>query len=68
MKNAIIIGGTLGIGEALSEVLIANNYKVVVTGIKKDVIKHLKKSNYKNLEIQYLDCINTACIVDLVVR
>lgn len=57
MKNAIIIGGTLGIGEALSKVLLANNYKVVVTGIEKDVIEHLKKSNYNNLEVTYLDCI-----------
>lgn len=60
MKKAIIVGGTTGIGNGLSKVLIANNYKVIVTGIEKDVIESLNASKTQNLRAVYLDCISSS--------
>lgn len=56
MQKAIIIGATTGIGKALSEILLAHNYKVGITGIEQDILENLKETNSKNLEIKYLDC------------
>lgn len=56
MQKAIIIGATSGIGKALAELLIANNYKVGITGIEQNILEKLRNSNSKNLEIKYLDC------------
>lgn len=58
MKNAIIIGGTSGIGQGLSEVLIDKNYNVGITGIEKTIIEDLNKSDKENFKVKYLDCIN----------
>lgn len=57
MKKAIVIGGTSGIGYELAKILLSNNYKVCVTGIENDFINDLKNSAQKNLEVQYLDCL-----------
>lgn len=58
MKNAIIIGGTSGIGQGLTEVLIDKNYTVGITGIEKNIIEDLQSSKKENLNVEYLDCIN----------
>lgn len=65
MKKAIVIGGTTGIGRAVSGQLIKNNYKVAVTGIEKEIIAELKKSDANDLIIQYLDCINDDVIQNI---
>lgn len=56
MKKAIIVGGTTGIGQGLSEQLIANNYKVGITGIEKDIVVDIQNLGIENLIIKYLDC------------
>ncbi|WP_299431115.1 SDR family NAD(P)-dependent oxidoreductase [uncultured Maribacter sp.] len=54
MKNAIIIGGTSGIGKSLSEVLTTNNWKVAITGRREKLLKEIKESsNNKILTLQH---------------
>lgn len=56
MKKAIIIGASTGIGRALAKVLLANDYKVGITGIEEDILAGLKDDAPENLVIKYLDC------------
>lgn len=56
MKKAIIIGGTSGIGYGLANTLLANNYKVAITGVQKNIIEDLNKKKREHLKITYLDC------------
>ena len=56
-KKAIVIGGTSGIGKGITDVLLANQYKVGITGIEKIVIENLQNSGKENLKTEYLDCI-----------
>ena len=42
MKTAIVFGGTSGIGKAISEILIREGYKVVVTGRRLEKLEVLK--------------------------
>lgn len=65
MKKAIVIGGTTGIGNALSKQLIKNNYKVAITGIENDIISKLNKQNSNESIVQYLDCINDNVIEEI---
>ena len=60
MKNAIIFGATSGIGKDLAKMLIANNYKVAITGRRLDKLEALKKEFpnhiiYKQNDIQQLN-------------
>jgi short-subunit dehydrogenase len=57
LKKAIIIGGTSGIGQGLATILLTNNYKVGLTGTKKNIIKDLQNLGQKNLEVKYLNCL-----------
>jgi len=57
LKKAIIIGGTSGIGQGLATVLLTNNYKVGLTGIKKNIVEDLQNLDQKNLEVKYLNCL-----------
>ncbi len=71
MKKAIVIGGTSGIGRALTEILISNSYRVAITGIETDIIKDLQNSGNENLVIKYLDCTkesSSEIISELVVK
>lgn len=61
IKKAIIIGATTGIGEALAQLLIRNNYKVGITGIENEIIKNIEESSSSNLKIKKLDCISGNC-------
>ncbi|MFT6716781.1 MAG: NAD(P)-dependent dehydrogenase (short-subunit alcohol dehydrogenase family), partial [Saprospiraceae bacterium] len=48
MKKAIIIGGTSGIGRALAEKLLENDWKVAITGRRVELLDEIKvKSNNK---------------------
>jgi len=69
MKKAIIVGGTSGIGQGLCKILISNNYKVCITGVKRDLIEDLQKSGDDNLKVKYLNGIkdsNSEKIIELV--
>lgn len=57
MEKAIIIGGTTGIGSALTKVLVQHNYHVLVTGIEQDIISNIREAGSQNLEAHFLDCI-----------
>ncbi len=61
MKKAIVIGGTSGIGKALVEVLLRNNYKVGLSGIERDDLTTLKEKSNENLTIRYIDCSKENC-------
>ena len=57
MKKAIIVGGTSGIGYGVAKMLVANNYKVIATGVRKDKVTKLQLLNQKNITIKHLDCL-----------
>jgi len=56
MKKAIIIGATSGIGQELAKVLTNSNYKVGVTGRRKNNLIELKHTNPDKYEISCFDC------------
>lgn len=69
MKKAIIIGGTSGIGQGITDVLVSNNFKVAITGVEKTIIEALQNTKKENFKADYLDCINSnasATITELV--
>jgi short-subunit dehydrogenase len=45
MKNAIVIGATSGIGRGIAKVLVANNYKVGITGRRAELLNELKNES-----------------------
>ena len=55
-KKAIVIGGSSGIGKALVEILLDNNYRVGLTGIERDDLTSLSESHPNNLTVKYIDC------------
>lgn len=65
MKKAIVIGGTSGIGKALIEVLLGQNYKVGLSGVERDDLTILKNSNPNNLIIKYIDCSQENCSAEI---
>jgi len=44
MKHALIIGATSGIGKDLAEILVANNYFVIITGRRENLLKEIKQT------------------------
>ncbi len=58
MKKAIVLGGTTGIGAGVTQYLLADNYKVIVTGIEKEIIESVNSNDNSNYTAEYLDCIN----------
>lgn len=57
-KNAIIFGATSGIGKELAKILVANNYKVLITGRRKDKLEEIKATNPEKYHIKQHDIIN----------
>ena len=55
-KKAIIIGSSSGIGKALARELIQNNYRVGVTGRRKEQLVALQKEHPKEIYIKAFDC------------
>jgi short-subunit dehydrogenase len=54
MKKAIIIGGTSGIGRALAEKLLENDWKVAITGRRVELLDEIKvKSNNKMITLAH---------------
>ncbi|MFY0625579.1 MAG: SDR family NAD(P)-dependent oxidoreductase [Reichenbachiella sp.] len=49
MKNAIIIGGTSGIGKELSEILAQKEWKVAITGRRENLLQEIKANYPENI-------------------
>jgi len=45
MKNALVIGATSGIGKELAELLVADNYRVTITGRREKLLQEIKETN-----------------------
>lgn len=45
MKHALIIGASSGIGKDLAEILVKNNYFVVITGRRENLLKQIAQTN-----------------------
>jgi short-subunit dehydrogenase len=58
MKNALIIGATSGIGLELSKLLVADNYKVVITGRRKNLLYQIKETNPEKYIVKVHDVTN----------
>jgi short-subunit dehydrogenase len=65
MKKAIVIGGSSGIGKAIVEVLLFNNYLVGLSGIERDDLTALKNANGNHLIIKYIDCSKEDCSIEI---
>ncbi|MFN5376050.1 MAG: SDR family NAD(P)-dependent oxidoreductase [Chitinophagaceae bacterium] len=66
MKRCIIIGATSGIGQALAELLLQNDYMIGVTGRREMLLDTLKEKNHdrvfvKRMDIQDLSAIEVSC-------
>ena len=59
MKKVIIIGSTSGIGKGLAECFAANNYKVGITGRRKELLLELKDKNPDAYLTKVLDVTDT---------
>ena len=58
MKNALIIGATSGIGLELSKLLVADNYKVVITGRRENLLNQIKETNPEKYIVKVHDVTN----------
>lgn len=58
MKNALIIGATSGIGLELSKLLVADNYKVVITGRRENLLNQIKETNTEKYIVKVNDVTN----------
>jgi short-subunit dehydrogenase len=65
MKKAIVIGGSSGIGKAVVEILLSNNYLVGLSGIKRDDLTDLQNANDEHLVIKYIDCSKENCSIEI---
>lgn len=65
MKKAIVIGGTSGIGKAVAELLLQNNYNVGLAGVERDDLTDLKRRYADLLEVRYFDCITEKASVKI---
>jgi short-subunit dehydrogenase len=63
MKKAIIIGATSGIGKELSELFAASNYKVGITGRRKELLLELSDENPDAYLTKVLDVTNTRAAI-----
>lgn len=55
MKNAIVIGGTSGIGRGLAEKLVENNWTVGITGRRTELLSEIQTSSDNQILIQEHD-------------
>ena len=56
MQKTIIIGATSGIGRVLAQILADTNYKVGITGRRKDKLKTLRDTNPEKFVVSAYDC------------
>ena len=55
MKTALIIGATSGIGKELAKLLVADNYRVIITGRRKKLLKEIQLTAPENYIIKVHD-------------
>jgi len=55
MKNAVIFGATSGIGKELAKLLVADNYRVVITGRREKLLQEIKSSSPMNYIVKVHD-------------
>jgi short-subunit dehydrogenase len=58
MKHALIIGATSGIGKELAKVLVENNYFVILTGRRENLLKKIQQSKPKSYAYKVQDVTN----------
>lgn len=58
MKNALIIGATSGIGKELAKLLVADNYRVVITGRREKLLHEIKQTAPEKYTIKVHDVTN----------
>lgn len=58
MKNALIIGATSGIGKELAKLLVNDNYKVLITGRRENLLNEIKETNPEKYLIKVHDVTN----------
>jgi len=58
MKNALIIGATSGIGKELAKLLVADSYKVVITGRREKLLQEIKETNPEKYSVKVHDVTN----------
>ena len=56
MKKAIIIGATSGIGRVLAQILAGNDYKVGITGRRKEKLETLRDTSPEKFVVNAYDC------------
>ena len=64
MKKAIIIGATSGIGRGIAKQLIANHYKVGLSGRRTALLNDLKEENPDSCVIQTFDVTETNTVAE----
>jgi short-subunit dehydrogenase len=67
MKKCIIIGATSGIGQALAEFLLLDDYMIGVSGRRENLLNALKEKNpdcvfVKRMDIQDISTIQNSCV------
>ena len=62
MKKAIIIGATSGIGKALAEILLRENFMVGVTGRREALLASLQEQDSSRVFIKKMDVQNVSAI------
>lgn len=55
MKNALVIGSTSGIGKELSRLLVADGYRVVITGRRENLLQEIKATDPEKYVIKVHD-------------
>ena len=55
MKHALIIGASSGIGKELAKILVTNNYFVVITGRRENLLKEIKQTKPENYSYKVQD-------------
>ena len=56
MQKAIVIGATTGIGRELALLLVANNYKVGITGLEQHLLDEMEKDHPEHLVSYHFNC------------
>ena len=58
MKTALVIGATSGIGKELAQLLVKDNYKVIITGRRAELLNELKTTSPENYSVFEQDVVD----------
>jgi short-subunit dehydrogenase len=65
MQKAIIIGATTGMGRELAHVLMANNYKVGITGLEKELLEEMEQAHPEHFVAHHYNCTTDSNAVEI---